>query len=159
MKTLPPTEGMHYRAGFKAELEKPWYLELPHWFRIPSSFSGEFSEEGVRLKGRSLSIEPGFMWNFANGVPDWEWIKVPSGAHDGLLWFRHALIRDNVITEDDPEDKALKEDIDTVFMLLCKERLPKWSRLTPRLLFVGVNRLSRLLPGDQARDHRRRYAR
>jgi len=158
-KSLPPTKGIHYRSGLKAELkEKHWVMSIPVWFRMPLDFPGSWKEDHVWVTDALLQIDPEFSWNFANWFPDYEWVRTPSMVHDALLWFRQAMINSNIITEDGPEDKALKEDIDTVFMLLCKERLPRWARLTPKIMFIAVNRLSRLSTGSQARDHRIRYA-
>lgn len=158
-KTLDPTEGIHYRDNLKGELSKPWFMTLPGWFRFPTEFTGHWEQRHVKVSRSLLQIEPEFVWNYANAFPDFGWVRVPSMAHDALLAFREAMIRAGIITEGGPEDNALKEDIDTVFILLSKERLPKWARLTPRLLFVFVNRLSKLAPGSQADDHRIRFVR
>lgn len=158
-KEILPTEGMHYRGGYKAALQREWKMTIPTWFRFPMDFDGLWEQDNVKVTDSQLTLMFGFMWNFANWFPDFEWVRVPSGAHDALLKFREDLISRNVITEGGPEDKALKEDIDTVFMLLCKERLPKWADKTPKIMFIGVNRLSRIAPGKQSDDHRVRYVR
>jgi hypothetical protein len=164
-RTLPPTPGIHYRENLKAILERSdgmepdWVMPLPTWFRHPRAvredldFRGEYRDATVIVTHKELRVTPDFVWNFANFFPDFKWVRVASMAHDALLWYRQALMDDEVLTEDSPEDRALKEDIDTVFALLCKERLPKWMRRTPRLMFVGVNKLSRLGSGSQKEDH------
>ena len=164
-KHLPPTPGIHYREGYKALLvrsdskHEPWELPFPDWFRFPFKFYGVYQERHVFVNKYVLKIDPDFVWNFANAFPDFNWIRVPSMAHDALLAFRQWMIDQAVLTENSPEDKALKSDIDLVFMLLCKERLPGWARLTPKMLFLGVNKLSKLSRGSQADDHKIKYVR
>ena len=162
-KTLEPTSGIHYREGYKGLMVKSdgptdyWTMPFPAWFRHPMDFQTAFQDRHVLVTPEVIQIEPEFVWNFANAFPDFDWVKVPSMVHDALLAYRHWLIISNQLTEGSPEDRDLKADIDTVFMLLCKERLPKWTRFTPRVMFIAVNKLSRLSKGSQAEDHKIRF--
>ncbi len=150
---------MKVRAGFEYVLDEDFTIPVPSWF--PVQFMGAldvFSDDRVRLWDNELSLKRGFAWNGANGFPDYNWIMIPSGVHDALLWLRHRLLlsEPEMTIADRIMDREVKRAIDRWFTDLAMERMPMWRRwLTPTGLFFGVNVLSKLSPGpDQAEQHR-----
>ena len=131
------------------QVEEDAFFPYPGWF--PAYHRYKFSNEQYTLNHRGLTIHKGFVWNGANAYPDYDWIIVPSGVHDALLWIRHYQP-----PETDFENESFKKAIDKWFVELARQRMPRWRRfLTPHGLFIGVNYLSRLPTGpDQAEAHR-----
>jgi len=138
---------MKVREYSKAyEVEEEEFFPWPEWF--PELQRHEWENRKLRLNTEGLTLKIGFLHNGANGFPDYDWIVVPSGVHDALLWIRSYL---KLATLD---DKEFKYFIDKWFVELAAERMPTWRRLTPTTLFFGVNKLSKWVPGkDQVEAH------
>ena len=142
---------MNIRSGFKYQAASQEIFDIPKWW--PHAYRYVFENDWIRLTEDNLTIRVGYAWNGANGYPDYDWIKIPSAVHDGMLQARHYLLEQGDIDpEDDPEFKRL---IDRWFTELSQQRMPKWRRGWTKVeLFVGVNWLSRIAPGpDQEEAH------
>lgn len=140
---------MKVRSGYKHQLCEAEEYRLPRWW--PEYYKHDWSNDWVQLSQDVLRLKKGYCWNGANNYPDYDWIVVPSGVHDAMLqvfeYFRLTLSKD--------DQDELKYLIDRWFAELAQERAPKWRQWQIKAeLFIGVNWLSRLLPGSQAEDHR-----
>jgi len=146
---------MKVQSGYRYRVYEPVEYDLPAWWPLEYRFM--WSSDWLQLREDTLRLKRGYCWNGADNFPDYDWIIVPSAVHDGFLQVLQDYVDRGYDQDFVDEYKAL---IDRWFSELAQDRAPLWRKwFTKAQLFIGVNKMSKLVPGSQAKDHRiREYA-